>query len=425
MKKELISTIYLKDGFSVKSPSDFSEKTDAFGQAVKLNDCGADRLIVFDLSSEDDEHEINLLKLREISSKIDLEILGGGNIKRLEDVKKLLYAGCDKVIMNGSKPDFEEKLTEASKRFGRENIFVSARDNTLFNKDYIKDNASGFLLLDETLVNDEGLTKDGTFSYIVTVPENNPDEIANVLSGDDVLGVTSDFLSDPSFDFNAMKIALKRKGLDTDTFDAKLSWSDLTPNSDGLVPCVVQDIKTDEVLMLAYMNEESFYKTLETGLMTYWSRSRKELWTKGMTSGHIQYVKSLTADCDFDTILAKVNQVGAACHTGAHSCFFNEIAKKEVKNKNPLEIFEDVYGVIMDRKEHPKEGSYTNYLFDKGLDKILKKVGEECTELVIASKNTEPQEIIYEEADLLYHVMVLMAEKGVTWNDITRELAKR
>lgn len=425
MKKELISTIYLKDGFSVKSPDDFSVKEDALEKAIKLNDCGADRLIVFDLSSEDDEHEINLLKLREISSKIDLEILGGGNIKRLEDVKKLLYAGCDKVIMNASKPDFEDKLEEASKRFGKENIFISTKDNTLFGKDFVKENAAGFLLLDENLAKDGMISNDGSFSYIVAVPENNVDEIAKILSGADVFGVTSDFLSNPDFDFNGLKIALKANGLDTDTFDAKLQWSDLKTNSDGLIPCVVQDIKTDEVLMLAYMNEESFNKTLETGLMTYWSRSRQELWTKGMTSGHIQYVKSLTADCDFDTILAKVNQVGAACHTGAHSCFFNEIAKKEVKNKNPLEIFEDVYGVIMDRKEHPKEGSYTNYLFDKGLDKILKKVGEECTELVIAAKNPEPQEIIYEESDLLYHVMVLMAEKGVTWNDITRELAKR
>lgn len=420
MKKELISTIYLHNGFAVKGPSDFSSPIDAYELSIKLNDCGADRLIIFDLSSEDNEHETNLLKIREISSKIDLEIIGGGNIKRLEDVKKLLYAGCDKVIMNGSKPEFEEKLLEASKRFGKENIYVSVNDASLFGKEYIKENSNGFFIMNEKLVND---TLDVPF--ITVVSSNELEKISNLLSNEKAIGISGDFLNDPSFDFYALKRALKKNGIDTDTFDAKLKWSELKTNSDGLIPCVVQDIKTDEVLMLAYMNEESFNKTLETGLMTYWSRSRQELWTKGLTSGHIQYVKSLTADCDFDTILAKVSQVGAACHTGAHSCFFNEIAKKEVKNKNPLEIFEDVYGVIMDRKEHPKEGSYTNYLFDKGLDKILKKVGEECTELVVAAKNTEPQEIVYEESDLLYHVMVLMAEKGITWNDITRELAKR
>jgi len=210
-----------------------------------------------------------------------------------------------------------------------------------------------------------------------------------------------------------------------DNFEPKLSWSDLKPNSDGLVPVVVQDFQTGEVLMLAYMNEESLNSTIRTGKMTYYSRSRKALWVKGETSGHTQYVKSLTADCDFDTILAKVSQVGVACHTGAPSCFFNEIVKKEYVERNPLKVFEDVYAVIMDRKKNPKEGSYTNYLFDKGLDKILKKVGEEATEIVIAAKNPDPEETKYEISDFLYHMMVLMAEKGVTWEDITSELAQR
>ena len=204
-----------------------------------------------------------------------------------------------------------------------------------------------------------------------------------------------------------------------------LKWSDFKLNSDGMVPVVVQDYRTDEVLMVAYMNEEAFNTTISSGKMTYYSRSRKALWMKGETSGHIQYVKSLTADCDFDTILAKVSQIGVACHTGAPSCFFNEIVKKEYAEKNPLQVFEDVYSIIADRKIHPKEGSYTNYLFDKGIDKILKKVGEEATEIVIAAKNPEPEEIIYEISDFLYHAMVLMVEKGVTWEDVTQELAQR
>ena len=191
------------------------------------------------------------------------------------------------------------------------------------------------------------------------------------------------------------------------------------------MPVVVQDYRTDEVLMLAYMNEEAFYTTLKLGRMTYWSRSRQELWTKGMTSGHFQYVKQLSIDCDNDTILAKVSQVGAACHTGNRTCFYRDLVKKEFNNVNPLEVFENVYQIIKDRKEHPKEGSYTNYLFDKGIDKILKKVGEECTELVIAAKNPDPEEIKYEMSDFLYHAMVLMVERGVTWEDITEELANR
>ena len=159
--------------------------------------------------------------------------------------------------------------------------------------------------------------------------------------------------------------------------------------------------------------------------MTYYSRSRKALWMKGETSGHIQYVKELTADCDFDTILAKVSQVGVACHTGNPSCFFNEIVKKEYVEKNPQKVLEDVYKIILDRKAHPKEGSYTNYLFDRGMDKILKKVGEENTEVIIAAKNTDTDALKYEISDYIYHLMVLMSEKGITWEHIAQELSQR
>lgn len=204
-----------------------------------------------------------------------------------------------------------------------------------------------------------------------------------------------------------------------------LRFSDLKTDANGLIPTVVQDYKTGNVLMVAYMNEESFGKTLETGRMTYYSRSRQELWEKGASSGHYQYMKSLTADCDRDTLLAKVAQLGAACHTGSESCFFDPIITDEYEAANPYTVLEKVYEVILDRKKNPKEGSYTNYLFDKGIDKILKKVGEEATEIVIAAKNPNPEEIKYEISDFLYHVMVLMAEKQVTWEDIMTELSNR
>ena len=208
--------------------------------------------------------------------------------------------------------------------------------------------------------------------------------------------------------------------------NTSLSFSDFKLNSDGLIPVVVQDYVNNEVLMVAYMNEEAYNHTVNTGVMTYYSRSRQELWLKGLTSGHYQYVKELVADCDMDTILAKVSQVGAACHTGSRSCFFNEITKKDYEeSNNPLQVFEEVFDVIKDRKVHPKEGSYTNYLFDKGIDKILKKLGEEATEIVIAAKNPNPNEVKYEISDFLYHMMVLMAEKDVTWEEITTELANR
>ena len=224
----------------------------------------------------------------------------------------------------------------------------------------------------------------------------------------------------------ALKDLCKENGIRVEQLEAAYAWKDFKENEAGLVPVVVQDYITSEVLMVAYMNEEAYENTLRTGKMTYYSRSRKELWLKGATSGHYQYVKSLTADCDMDTILAKVSQIGAACHTGSKSCFFHEVVKKDCEESaNPLQVFEQVFAVIQDRREHPKEGSYTNYLFDKGIDKILKKLGEEASEIIIASKNPNANEIKYEIADFLYHMMVLMAQKDITWEEITKELAKR
>ncbi len=261
---------------------------------------------------------------------------------RFEDVKKLLYAGADYVVVDKA---FQEVYDEASARFGEKVV--------------------------KTL-----------------------DEISDRLS--------------------------------KDTLVSDISFDEFKTDDKGLVPCIAQDYKTGKVLMLAYMNKESYAKTLETGLMTYYSRSRNKLWTKGEESGHFQKVISLTIDCDKDTILAKVDQTGPACHTGNETCFFTPLVEKDSGDSaNPLTVLQDVYGTILDRKNNPREGSYTNYLFDKGIDKILKKVGEECTEIVIAAKNPDAEEIKYEIADFLYHAMVLMVERGVSWEDITDELARR
>lgn len=198
----------------------------------------------------------------------------------------------------------------------------------------------------------------------------------------------------------------------------------------GLIPTIAQDYKTGEVLMCAYMNEESLGKTIETGTATYFSRSRNELWTKGETTGHFQNVKEIRVDCDNDTLLLKVEQVGVACHTNNPSCFYRRLEAENLveipTGKNARQgILYDVYNVICDRLENPKEGSYTNYLFGKGLDKMLKKVGEEASEVIIAAKNREKDEVKYEVADLLYHLSVVLVEQGVNWDDIFKELEGR
>ena len=249
--------------------------------------------------------------------------------------------------------------------------------------------------------------------------------VSSLLFSNKAAGIVNEAFVSNDFDAMLLKNDVSKLGIPMGNFNPQVSWAELKKNEQDMVPVVVQDYLTDEVLMVAYMNEEAFNATLRCGRMTYYSRSRQKLWLKGETSGHFQFVKALYADCDKDTILAKVSQIGAACHTGSRSCFFNEIVKTNFIEKNPQKVLEEVYETVMDRKEHPKEGSYTNYLFDKGIDKILKKVGEEATEIVIAAKNPNPEEIKYEISDFLYHVIVLMAEKGVTWEDIAGELAQR
>lgn len=190
----------------------------------------------------------------------------------------------------------------------------------------------------------------------------------------------------------------------------------------GLVVAVAQDYITNEVLMVAYMNKEALEITLNEKRACYYSRSRKCLWRKGETSGHVQNLKGLYYDCDGDAILMKVEQVGNACHTGAYSCFFNKAYEDSVTDQA---ILNRLYNQIIDRRDNPKEGSYTNYLFDKGLDKILKKVGEETSEVIIGAKNKNKDELVYEMCDLIYHSMVLMVSEGVTIDDLKDELTKR
>ncbi|MGI6070004.1 MAG: bifunctional phosphoribosyl-AMP cyclohydrolase/phosphoribosyl-ATP diphosphatase HisIE [Blautia sp.] len=425
-KHLLIPCLYLMDGNAVAG---WGQKN-LFGSgnveelARFYSDNGADALLVFDFSSTDQEHEKAIGKIKDICSISEMPVLAAGNIKRMEDVKKLIYAGCSKAVLNFSKESNVLLLEEVSKRFGKEKMAVCVSDFHEFSdhQELIENYAQCVLCLDSC---EQEIAAVSQIPVILHTAGDSQAEIAGLLSKDQVWAVSGSFVSRLDISLMKVKADLTDMGISMSTYDSEIPWSAFKLNEQGMVPVIVQDYKTDEVLMLAYMNEEAFRRTLQSGKMTYWSRSRNELWVKGDTSGHYQYVKSLTLDCDQDTLLAKVDQVGAACHTGKRSCFFNTLMEKEYDDTNPLHVFQQVYDVILDRKANPKEGSYTNYLFDKGIDKILKKVGEECTEIVIAAKNPDKEEIKYEISDFLYHVMVLMAEKGVTWEDITRELARR
>lgn len=200
-----------------------------------------------------------------------------------------------------------------------------------------------------------------------------------------------------------------------------INISELQFNADGLIPAIVTDAASGAVLMLAYMNEESLAISLEKKLTCFYSRSRKELWLKGETSGNYQHIVSVTTDCDKDTLLIQVNPEGPACHLGTTSCFTNPIMEEE----STAFTYEGLMDLIAGRKSEVKEGSYTSYLFEKGMDKILKKVGEESTEVIIAAKDNDKKETVYEIADLAYHVMVLMTEMGISLDEIKQELASR
>lgn len=226
----------------------------------------------------------------------------------------------------------------------------------------------------------------------------------------------------PLLDDDQYTLLESNSSRDTADFDpSTLKWNDA-----GLIPAIAQDASTGEVLMLAWMNQESLRLTLESGFATYYSRSRKQLWRKGETSGHTQRVLSMQYDCDGDTLLMRVDQIGAACHTGNRTCFFNDIPlPNEGAMPATSQIVQQVYDVIADRKAHPREGSYTNYLLGKGVEKICKKVGEEASETIIAAMKAQPEELAGEAADLIYHLLVLLFQQGVSPQDVWDELARR
>ncbi|MCI8505467.1 MAG: bifunctional phosphoribosyl-AMP cyclohydrolase/phosphoribosyl-ATP diphosphatase HisIE [Lachnospiraceae bacterium] len=387
-----------------------------------FDNSGADLLMAEDVSKNDGEHEESIGRLKGLIRACDAWFLAGGRVKRVEDVKKYLYAGAKMVYLKASQPETMDLLKEVSDRFGREKIAVwlDKPESLAHAAEYEALGAGAFLLSGKECPR-TGIS----YPVYLLTEEGEKEGISALLSIPGAAGVILTGKAGEETSFMERKAELSQAGIPVEIFRSSVSWEEFQLGPDGLLPVIVQDYRTNEVLMMAYMNELAFSDTLRTGRMCYYSRSRKSQWLKGETSGHFQYVKSLHLDCDNDTLLAKVSQVGAACHTGSRSCFFQTLVKKEYSEANPLQVFEKVYEIIQDRKLHPKEGSYTNYLFDKGIDKILKKVGEEATEIIIAAKNPDPEEIIYELSDFLYHAMVLMAQKGVTWEEVTRELANR
>lgn len=396
--------------------------------ALKYSCEGADGLFIYNYTGDEKSREEFLLSARKIEKQIDIPFFIGIYVNRFEDAKKALYTGASKLVIRKALLPEEDEINEIIARFGKDKLAIEIDMKADFHNavqlDQYYDMGIGTVVLkhiDITEAFREAVL--GTKMHVLVRDGLIRNDLAELLSFESAEAVITNYFEDK--DIYKAKRAVKRQGIDVPLFESLIDFSEFKLSDNGLVPVVIQDYRTSEVLMMAYMNEESYNKTIETGRMTYFSRSRQELWIKGETSGHYQYVKSLMLDCDNDTILARVHQAGAACHTGSYSCFFKKLAEKDYIETNPLKILEEDYNIIVNRKNNPKEGSYTNYLFDKGIDKILKKCGEEASEIIIAAKNEGGEELKYEIADFLYHMMVLMAECGLDWEDITRELANR
>lgn len=394
---------------------------------------GADGLFLYHYAQGEKEREEFLLTLRETVKQTDIPILAGFCVRKLEDVKKVLYTGVRGLVIPYRKLPDLSVVKEAAARFGKDKLWLEFDVSEENNEGLLRDDtlaeavreagAAGFLLkhLDVSAANAKRVLQ---LQLPVLVRDSLVrNDMEKLLRMENVIGVATNRYQKKNI--YQIKQLLADAQLPVAALTSALSFSELKTNADGLIPVIAQDDRTGEVLQLAYMNREAFEQTAATGRMTYFSRSRQQLWVKGETSGHYQFVKALYADCDKDTLLAQVHQVGAACHTGAHSCFYTQLFEKEREKKNPTRVLTELYETIVDRKEQPREGSYTNYLFTQGIDKILKKCGEEAAEIIIAAKNPQPEEIKYEIADYLYHLTVLMVERGVDWQEILLELDNR
>lgn len=389
---------------------------------------GADELLVYNFSKDENSHEEFLKLAKQLARDIDIPFIIGCYINDFEQAKKAFYTGASGILLPYSILNKTKLVKDITGRFGEGKIYLELEQADFMNNENIykqcKELGIGTLLINYTDDSKTFVNKISESELPIIIRDTlNKNDIRFLMDIQGVIGITTDFFINK--DIMKAKQALRQENIKVNVFESKLAFSEFKLNKDGLIPVITQDFNTGEVLMLAYMNEQAYNRTIKEGKMVYFSRSRKALWVKGETSGNFQYVKEIWLDCDNDTLLAKVIPDGPACHTGNKSCFYTNLIEKEYKKTNTYHILEDVYNVIMDRKRNPKEGSYTNYLFDKGIDKILKKCGEEAAEIIIAAKNPETGELRYEIADFLYHLMVLMVQNGLDWEDITTELADR
>lgn len=414
--KRLIPCIFIYNGKAVKW---FHDREIVAENVVELaryySNQGADELLVFDLSDSDEEHTESIELIQKINRVIPIPMIAGGNIKRLEDVKRILYTGVKRVMLNFSKPDMFALAQEAANRFGKEKIAVSLNDfDALFKQQQLIEQYSSELIFMHRLDLNSVMNLTNIPCIIVTDTVRE-EELFNILRCSGVKGLSGRFVSDVEMDFSAFKDKCAERDIKITSFESLMDFSEFHADANGIISVITQNYKTGEILSVRKMDREAFETTVKTGKMTYYCAD-----TDSMESKQYQYVKSMTVNEARDTLLAKID-----FREKTETHFAQSLIGSDESEKNPLQIFEYVYQTILNRKQNPKEDSYTTYLFEKGIDKILKKIGEEATEIVIAAKNPSKDELKSEFVDFLYHAMVLMVERDVTWDELTEEMAKR
>lgn len=471
LAKRIIACLDVRNGRVVKGTkfTDIKDVDSPEKLAKFYSDNSVDELVFYDITASNEERKTSLEFVERVAQVINIPFSAGGGVSTIEDFKYILRKGADKVSVNSAAVKNPQLIREASMAFGSQCVVLSMdvkKNGQGSWSVYVKGGrekteldaiewaiTAAELGAGEIVVNsiDEDGMKNGydiellsKITSAVNIPviasggAGKKEHFLDVLQKTGVDGV----LAASVFHFGEIKVPelkqyLKENGAEIRMPEAapqkkespsaeNADISMISFGKDGLVPCICQDAKTGAVLMLAYMNEQSLRLTLEKKCAVYYSRSRSELWEKGATSGNTQKVRALYYDCDADALLIKVEQTGNACHTGEYSCFFNAVFDDLGVSADPgSSVFGELYATVIGRKNDPSEGSYTNYLFDKGLDKILKKVGEEAAETIIAAKNQDRQELIGETGDLIYHLTVMLAEKGISMDEIEQELKSR
>ena len=416
--KNLFATLYLKNGEAVFSSEDHQNIGSA-QEIVKLyNDSGIDKIILFDLSEQKEEHILNIHKIKELIRMIEVPVYGTGNLHQVEDIRNLLFAGCQKVILDSSQPDFNQLLEDSYKRFGKEKLTASLKKvDALFKQRInLETKIEELFIYNQTIIDAvENLTM---MPFIPIIDSHQIDDYIKFLKMPNVTGIGGPLMDSTANDIMLMKNQINEQHIQINHLETSVLWEDFHLDTDGLMPVITQDYISSEVINFGYMNQYAFEQSIKFGRMTYYNKESGELSMFGFEEAQYQYIKSFTLDCHRKTLLAKISQLG-------NNCFPEEIVKKDFLEKNTIKVFENLYNEMMEQRIKPVESSYISHLVSKGQDEVLKKCGEMIVDLMIAAKNGNSEAIRSDLTDLIYHLMVLMTEHDLKWQDVTNELIQR